>query len=109
MVAARQGGMGTCGMSRSRAEKMNWRQMWNEGTDVVMDVLIGGVCETLYSEGGEKTRYATTSNELDATSLFDSTGEHQEKRPGCGCSLLENLALQLHKGSGQEVSYVCTS
>jgi len=46
--------MGTWGMSRSRAEKMNWRQMWNEGTDAVMDVPIGGVCETFYSEGREK-------------------------------------------------------
>ena len=39
------------GMSRAKAEKMNWRQMWNEGTDAVMDVPIGGVCEILYGEG----------------------------------------------------------
>lgn len=38
-------------MSRNRAEKMVWRQMWNEGTDAVMDVPIGGVCEILYGEG----------------------------------------------------------
>lgn len=49
-----QGGIGTWGMSRSKAEKMNWRQMWNEGTDAVMDVPIGGVCEVLYGEGREK-------------------------------------------------------
>ena len=28
-----------------------WRQIWNEGTDAVMDVPIGGVCEVLYGEG----------------------------------------------------------
>ncbi|EXJ69872.1 uncharacterized protein A1O5_06945 [Cladophialophora psammophila CBS 110553] len=26
----------------------NWKLMWNEGTDAVMDVPIGGVCEVLY-------------------------------------------------------------
>jgi hypothetical protein len=48
------GGTATGGMSRSKADKMNWRQMWNEGTDAVMDVPIGGVCEVLYGEGREK-------------------------------------------------------
>lgn len=47
-------GIGTWGMSRGKAEKMNWRQMWNEGTDAVMDVPIGGVCEILYGEGRDK-------------------------------------------------------
>ena len=28
-----------------------WRQIWNEGTDAVMDVPIGGVCEVLYGDG----------------------------------------------------------
>jgi phosphatidylinositol glycan class P protein len=28
-----------------------WRELWNEGTDAVMDVPIGGVCEILYGEG----------------------------------------------------------
>jgi PIG-P len=51
---AAQGGTATGGMSRSKADKMNWRQMWNEGTDAVMDVPIGGVCEVLYGEGREK-------------------------------------------------------
>ena len=30
---------------------LSWRQMWNEGTDAVMDVPIGGVCEVLYGDG----------------------------------------------------------
>ena len=28
-----------------------WRELWNEGTDAVMDVPLGGVCEILYGEG----------------------------------------------------------
>lgn len=33
------------------ASGLTWRQIWNEGTDAVMDVPIGGVCEVLYGEG----------------------------------------------------------
>jgi PIG-P len=32
-------------------EKIQWRNLWNEGTDAVMDIPIGGVCEVLYGEG----------------------------------------------------------
>ena len=30
---------------------LNWRAVWNEGTDAVMDVPLAGVCEVLYGEG----------------------------------------------------------
>jgi len=30
---------------------LDWRELWNEGTDAVMDIPIGGVCEILY--GGD--------------------------------------------------------
>lgn len=33
------------------ASGLSWRQVWNEGTDAVMDVPLGGVCEVLYGEG----------------------------------------------------------
>jgi len=32
------------------ASGLSWRQIWNEGTDAVMDVPLGGVCEVLYGE-----------------------------------------------------------
>ena len=32
----------------------NWRGIWNEGTDAVMDVPLGGVCEVLYGEGRDR-------------------------------------------------------
>ncbi|THC92530.1 hypothetical protein EYZ11_008013 [Aspergillus tanneri] len=28
--------------------KVNWREIWSEGTDAVLDVPVGGVCEVLY-------------------------------------------------------------
>ena len=36
---------------RSTHERiLDWRSLWNEGTDAVMDIPIGGVCEILYGE-----------------------------------------------------------
>ena len=28
--------------------RTEWKTLWNEGTDAVMDIPIGGVCEVLY-------------------------------------------------------------
>ena len=30
------------------ASSVNWSSLWNEGTDAVMDIPVGGVCEVLY-------------------------------------------------------------
>ena len=30
------------------AKGLKWANLWNEGTDAVMDVPVGGVCEILY-------------------------------------------------------------
>ena len=30
---------------------LSWRQIWSHGTDAVLDVPLGGVCEVLYGEG----------------------------------------------------------
>ncbi|PKY08637.1 PIG-P-domain-containing protein [Aspergillus campestris IBT 28561] len=30
--------------------KVNWPEIWNEGTDAVMDIPVGGVCEVLYGQ-----------------------------------------------------------
>ena len=34
----------------SQKRKLPWREIWNEGTDAVMDIPIGGVCEVLYGD-----------------------------------------------------------
>ncbi|KAH0534145.1 hypothetical protein FGG08_007254 [Glutinoglossum americanum] len=36
-----------------RREGKAWREFWGEGTDAVLDVPVGGVCEVLYGEGRE--------------------------------------------------------
>ncbi|RAH49327.1 uncharacterized protein BO95DRAFT_406672 [Aspergillus brunneoviolaceus CBS 621.78] len=30
--------------------KINWKEIWSEGTDAVLDVPVGGVCEVLYGQ-----------------------------------------------------------
>ena len=30
------------------ASRIDWSSLWNEGTDAVMDIPVGGVCEVLY-------------------------------------------------------------
>ena len=37
----------------SQDTDLDWRMLWNEGTDAVMDIPLGGVCEILY---GSRTR-----------------------------------------------------
>jgi len=38
-------------------EEVEWRKLWNEGTDAVMDVPIGGVCEILYGASREREEW----------------------------------------------------
>ena len=33
-----------------KPEEVDWHSLWNEGTNAVMDVPVGGVCEILYGE-----------------------------------------------------------
>lgn len=35
------------------ADVRAWKKVWSRGTDAVMDVPLGGVCEILYGEGRE--------------------------------------------------------
>ncbi|GAM86880.1 hypothetical protein ANO11243_049010 [Dothideomycetidae sp. 11243] len=37
-----------------REGRMDWRGVWDEGTDAVMDIPVGGVCEVLYGEGRDR-------------------------------------------------------
>jgi phosphatidylinositol glycan class P protein len=30
--------------------RVNWKEIWSEGTDAVLDVPVGGVCEVLYGQ-----------------------------------------------------------
>ena len=37
---------------------VDWRALWSEGTDAVMDVPLGGVCEILYGAGRDELQRA---------------------------------------------------
>lgn len=51
---SRQSSAGTKFIGSSMTGKdVDWKSLWNEGTDAVMDVPIGGVCEILYGAGRE--------------------------------------------------------
>jgi hypothetical protein len=49
------GGSGGSGSKQERkvdaVGRLRWREVWNEGTDAVMDIPLAGVCEVLYGEG----------------------------------------------------------
>ncbi|KAI1809430.1 PIG-P-domain-containing protein [Poronia punctata] len=45
-------------MTEEKARRLDWKEVWNKGTDAVMDVPLAGVCEVLYGDladeaGGE--------------------------------------------------------
>lgn len=44
----RKGGQAGVAIGIDDAKDVDWKKLWNEGTDAVMDVPIGGVCEILY-------------------------------------------------------------
>lgn len=46
-AAARRAGRADASSEIGR-RKVDWRTAWSEGTDAVMDVPVGGVCEILY-------------------------------------------------------------
>lgn len=53
--------------------KLNWKEIWGEGTDAVLDVPVGGVCEVLYgperdeAELGDEHAGATSHAEIETT------------------------------------------
>lgn len=55
---SRQSSAGTTAKSSAyqafTGEGTDWRSMWAEGTDAVMDIPIGGVCEILYGAGRQR-------------------------------------------------------
>lgn len=44
---------GAGGLKGKDDKTWNWKQAWSEGTDAVMDIPLGGVCEVLYGDDRE--------------------------------------------------------
>lgn len=42
------------GVGVGAEKEVDWKSLWNEGTDAVMDIPIGGVCEILYGAETEE-------------------------------------------------------
>ena len=49
--------VGTEGYGRrnKKGERVPWREVWGLGTDAVMDIPLGGICEVLYGDGREES------------------------------------------------------
>ena len=54
---------------KGRGGERDWKKVWNKGTDGVIDIPIGGVCEVLYGEGRELEEWEVYG--LDSGSGYD--------------------------------------
>lgn len=63
-------------VSSPRDEEPDWRNLWNHGTDAVMDVPIGGVCEILYGAGRSSRSSSSLSSRT--ASLVDPDEEPEQ-------------------------------
>jgi len=55
-VGAVVDGVGMVAEYNSKNEPVNmkdWSEVWNQGTDAVLDIPLGGVCEVLYGHGND--------------------------------------------------------
>lgn len=50
--------------------KIDWKDIWSEGTDAVMDVPVGGVCEVLYGQDRDEDEMAEPLSEPTSRRIF---------------------------------------
>lgn len=50
--------------------KVDWKHIWSEGTDAVMDVPVGGVCEVLYGQEKDEDDLGESSSEPTSRRVF---------------------------------------
>ncbi|KAF2802580.1 PIG-P-domain-containing protein [Mytilinidion resinicola] len=60
-------------------EEVDWRRLWSMGTDAVMDVPIGGVCEILYGDGRDREPWEMESNPGDTSGVQKGRMTHQRE------------------------------
>ncbi|RJE27451.1 PIG-P [Aspergillus sclerotialis] len=53
----------------SQNRKVNWREIWSEGTDAVMDIPVGGVCEVLYGQERDDDEVGDQSSGFEYSSI----------------------------------------
>lgn len=60
--------MGAVQNRRPPNSNWNWKDIWSEGTDAVMDIPVGGVCEVLYGQERERDPEEDEEEELERNS-----------------------------------------
>lgn len=71
------------GGEKERDRERDWKKLWNKGTDGVIDIPIGGVCEVLYGEGRE-------SEEWEVYGIDSGSGYHGQYDGEGGKTLIWN-------------------
>lgn len=84
----RKGGQGGAAIGIKDAKDVDWSTLWNEGTDAVMDVPVGGVCR--YSMD-ERRRCSSHGSQIMITAgsfgaWHDTTVNHQGHQRQAGCA-----------------------
>ena len=99
------------GEGGGRVSGRDWKRYWNKGTDGVIDVPIGGVCEVLYGEGRELEGWEVEEEEkfmretglaLERSSAggVGGGGRGGEFDSGLGDGAVERLRQVMHDGTG---------
>ncbi|KAG5955578.1 hypothetical protein E4U57_003349 [Claviceps arundinis] len=68
-------GSGNRERKRDSGGRLRWREVWNEGTDAVLDIPLGGVCEVLYGEGRREGEGDVVASVDDENSNDDDDGD----------------------------------
>jgi phosphatidylinositol glycan class P protein len=53
--------------------RLHWKEIWNEGTDAVMDIPVGGVCEVLYGPERDDARDNHSSGQSSTLGLVQES------------------------------------
>ncbi|KAF8420413.1 PIG-P-domain-containing protein [Tirmania nivea] len=61
---------------KGKEREKDWKKLWNKGTDGVIDIPIGGICEVLYGEQRELEEWEVYG--LDSSSGYDAQYDGEE-------------------------------
>lgn len=62
------------GVLESTGGVRDWKALWGRGTDAVMDIPVGGVCEVLYGDGREREDFEIGLDDEALYSLENAKG-----------------------------------
>lgn len=62
------------GVLESTGGVRDWKALWGRGTDAVMDIPVGGVCEVLYGDGREREDFEVGLDDEALYSLENAKG-----------------------------------